>query len=157
MEQMDANLPEFTPPSTVKTQLRSYQKQALGWLREKELLLSESAKTAQGLHNELHPLWRKYNFRDGTPFYFNVSNGALSANFPPATKQCRGGILADAMGLGKTLQALALVQTVQPGPEFLAPDDDNESNCFFLKKKGGKRRRKKKERKKKEERGRGEK
>lgn len=95
---------------------RSYQKQALGWMREKELLLANSAKNTI----ELHPLWQELTFRDGSPFYYNTATGVLSTNFPAATKRCRGGILADSMGLGKTVQALALIMTVVPEDAFFS-------------------------------------
>lgn len=123
LERLDANLPEFEPASSLRSTLRPYQKQSLGWMREKELLLSESAKNA----SELHPLWRAFAFCDGTPFYFNTGTGALSVVFPAAARQCRGGILADAMGLGKTVQALALITTLLPDESFFTAADDEDT------------------------------
>lgn len=67
----------------------------------------------------VHPLWqRRYLAMDDAEggklysplaFYVNELLGTARASPPRPPRQCRGGILADAMGLGKTVMLLALV------------------------------------------------
>ncbi len=53
---------------------------------------------------DIHPLWQRAQFPDGTPFYYNDYSGAISLRLPVRPKPPRGGILADDQGLGKTIQ-----------------------------------------------------
>ena len=46
------------------------------------------------------------------PFYFNPYSGELSLEYPKAQRNCKGGILADEMGMGKTIMVSALIQTL---------------------------------------------
>eukprot|EP00730_Choanoeca_flexa_P006619 TRINITY_DN12186_c1_g3_i3.p1 TRINITY_DN12186_c1_g3~~TRINITY_DN12186_c1_g3_i3.p1 ORF type:complete len:1047 (+),score=201.58 TRINITY_DN12186_c1_g3_i3:34-3174(+) len=116
MGQSDADLPEREPADCFKSTLRPYQKQALGWLVEREELANTSAKAAA----TLHPLWTKLQFAQGEVFYWKPASGQVSVHFPSAAKQSRGGILADAMGLGKTVQTLALVATLPATSTFMS-------------------------------------
>lgn len=68
-----------------------------------------------GQEAEMHPMWASCHFTDKMPLYWNLCTGAMSLDFPQASTQARGGILADAMGLGKTVQALALIASA-PAP-----------------------------------------
>lgn len=122
MGQMDADLPEAEPADSFISTLRAYQKQALGWLVEREELASASTKaTAQ-----LHPLWTQLTFQTGEPFYWKRAAGQVSIHFPSAAKQSRGGILADAMVrypqpvLSKTdlTRCLWFVGAGQDGPDI---------------------------------------
>ena len=61
-----------------------------------------------------HPLWKRRflatdNLTSVYSFYVNELLGIASTSPPHPPKQCNGGILADAMGLGKTIMLLALV------------------------------------------------
>lgn len=61
-----------------------------------------------------HPLWKRRflatsDLTSVYSFYVNELLGIASASPPHPPKQCNGGILADAMGLGKTIMLLALV------------------------------------------------
>ncbi|KAL3756862.1 hypothetical protein ACHAWU_005124 [Discostella pseudostelligera] len=62
-----------------------------------------------------HPLWQQRylvaanDFNSVFAFYVNELMGIASARPPKPPKQCCGGILADAMGLGKTVMLLALI------------------------------------------------
>ncbi|KAI5069906.1 hypothetical protein GOP47_0014249 [Adiantum capillus-veneris] len=100
------DLEEMEPPSNLLCELRPYQKQALYWMTRMEsgLPSEEASKT-------LHPCWDGFHLADrwATPVYLNVFSGEATMDFPSALKLARGGILADAMGLGKTVMTIALL------------------------------------------------
>eukprot|EP00039_Didymoeca_costata_P003209 m.66023 g.66023 ORF g.66023 m.66023 type:complete len:1105 (-) comp11779_c0_seq2:55-3369(-) len=125
MEQIDALLEEAEPNSSangMKTSLRGYQKQALGWMRNRERLEHQTAK----LGKRLHPSWREQNFGIETSdkWYWNINSGAITVEFPSAELESRGGILADAMGLGKTVEMLSLIVTERA-------DDGFKQRCAY--------------------------
>lgn len=99
-------LQEMEPPSTLQCDLRPYQKQALYWMTKLEsgLEFEKAAKT-------LHPCWDAYHLADlqASTVYLNVFSGEATMDFPSALQMARGGILADAMGLGKTVMTIALL------------------------------------------------
>ncbi|KAF3456838.1 hypothetical protein FNV43_RR01492 [Rhamnella rubrinervis] len=116
------NLEEMEPPSTLMCDLRPYQKQALYWMLELEkgTDVEKAAKT-------LHPCWAAYRICDerASSIYVNLFSGEATTKFPTATQMARGGILADAMGLGKTVMTIALILT-RPGrnsPDIQEQDD----------------------------------
>jgi SNF2 family DNA or RNA helicase len=96
-----AELPETEAPDSVITPLLKHQKQGLYFMTEKEKL------QAFGSNEEgRRSLW-KMNIRGGgQKVYYNVITGKEEKLKPP---EVRGGILADMMGLGKTLSVLCLV------------------------------------------------
>uniref|UniRef100_A0A2P2PVY8 SNF2 N-terminal domain-containing protein n=1 Tax=Rhizophora mucronata TaxID=61149 RepID=A0A2P2PVY8_RHIMU len=76
---------------------------------EKGLDVEKAART-------LHPCWAAYCICDkrASSIYLNIFSGEATTQFPTATQVARGGILADAMGLGKTLMTIALI-LARPG------------------------------------------
>lgn len=59
----------------------------------------------------LHPCWDAYHLADkrGLVVYLNAFSGDATNEFPSTLQIARGGILADAMGLGKTVMTIALL------------------------------------------------
>jgi SNF2 family DNA or RNA helicase len=163
-----ASLPEMEDPSGFKdgVVLRSYQRQALHWMMNREhnerqreeterelnllqelvpkkskpptdasdwagdssddvrcecspVIVSEAAaKKAMTLEGEVnpvnHPLWRRRFLTSIDKdvvilFYVNELLGTATYKPPNPPRQCIGGILADSMGLGKTVMLLALI------------------------------------------------
>ncbi|KAK9168442.1 hypothetical protein Syun_000582 [Stephania yunnanensis] len=101
-----SELEEMDPPNTLLCELWPYQKQALYWMTrlEKGRSLEEAATT-------LHPCWDAYRLADKRQLvlYLNAFTGDASTEFPSTLQMSRGGILADAMGLGKTIMTIALL------------------------------------------------
>ncbi|KAG2350922.1 hypothetical protein BDR05DRAFT_955063 [Suillus weaverae] len=125
----DQSMTEMDPPNTFTLTLRGYQKQALMWMHSKE-----SSEISAREAVSMHPLWSEYTFpaepQDGVIdlteaeklFYFNPYSGELSLDFPKAERKLKGGILADEMGMGKTIMLSALIHTNRD-PEPILPDD----------------------------------
>ncbi|KAF8807924.1 DNA repair protein RAD5 [Phlegmacium glaucopus] len=116
----DRSMGEMEPAHSFNLTLRGYQKQALLWMYS----LENGTMDARGA-TSMHPLWSQYAFpqepvmdgdmidltADDKLFYFNPYSGELSLDFPKAERNCRGGILADEMGMGKTIMLSALIQS----------------------------------------------
>ncbi|KAL4474868.1 hypothetical protein ABPG74_001564 [Tetrahymena malaccensis] len=101
------------PPTTFKTSLHNYQKQALTWMLSREGKQTDMNEIIKRDTRTLHPLWEKYALPCSLKFflYFNPYSGQVSTSFPRAQSDCRGGILADEMGLGKTVMMLSLIHS----------------------------------------------
>ncbi|KAE8037511.1 hypothetical protein FH972_010097 [Carpinus fangiana] len=101
-----SELEEMDPPGTLQCELRLYQKQALHWMvqLEKGQRMNEAATT-------LHPCWEAYRLADKRELavYLNAFSGDATTEFPSSLQMARGGILADAMGLGKTIMTISLL------------------------------------------------
>ena len=99
--QRSENLPEKEADYRIITPLLAHQKQALYFLTNKEekRVFSENDE-------DNNSLWRLRYRANGAPTYYNVITGTEERNKPP---EVLGGILADMMGLGKTLSILSLI------------------------------------------------
>ncbi|CAO2045986.1 unnamed protein product [Urochloa humidicola] len=99
-------LEERDPPDSLLCDLRPYQKQALHWM-----LQLEKGSSSQDAATTLHPCWEAYKLEDKRELvlYLNVFSGDATTEFPSTLQLSRGGILADAMGLGKTIMTIALL------------------------------------------------
>ncbi|OCF36767.1 DNA repair protein RAD5 [Kwoniella heveanensis BCC8398] len=136
-QQGDKRLEETDPPESFLYTLRPYQKQALTWMTAREKG-DESVR-----EQSLHPLWEEYAFKkehvEGQPieieddddfvdpsrkFYWNPYSGELSLTFPTSNTRAKGGILADAMGMGKTCMMASLLHTNQEADMPSSPDPD---------------------------------
>ncbi|RYP60974.1 hypothetical protein DL769_007911 [Monosporascus sp. CRB-8-3] len=93
------DLQETEQPSAVKTALKSHQKQALTFM-----LRRETGWAFQGPEADIWSIVDNANGR----FYVNAIS-EIGSNEPPP--QLHGGIIADPMGLGKTLTMIALAAT----------------------------------------------
>ncbi|KAE8352535.1 SNF2 family N-terminal domain-containing protein [Aspergillus coremiiformis] len=95
------NIPEMESPSLLVTPLLRHQKQALWFMTEKE------KPRKFGLREEdNNSLWRLECRANGKTRYREIISGIVRDDEPPQTL---GGLLADMMGLGKTLSILSLV------------------------------------------------
>lgn len=130
----DKQLPFMTPSDSFALTLRPYQQQALHWMWNLERGDVSSRDSAS-----LHPLWEEYVFpyedddgvidlcADERSFYFNPYSGELSLDFVKTENHGKGGILADEMGMGKSIMMSSLIHTSRGKPPSLptnAPKND---------------------------------
>ncbi|KAL2200430.1 SNF2 family N-terminal domain-containing protein [Corynascus similis CBS 632.67] len=94
-------LPEAEPDTRIQTALLKHQRQALYFMTAREAeQLPDSGKAL------VTSTWQRKKDRFGGVVYHNVITNQTQREPPPSTL---GGILADMMGLGKTLSVLSLV------------------------------------------------
>ncbi|KAF6999025.1 hypothetical protein CFC21_015099 [Triticum aestivum] len=101
------DLKEAEPPHTLVSVLKPYQKEALFWMSELEKGCIDDDESK----NAIDPCFSAYTIADkrAPAVYINVFSGEATTKFPSLSKTTRGGILADAMGLGKTVMTIALI------------------------------------------------
>ncbi|KAI9750677.1 MAG: hypothetical protein M1815_001659 [Lichina confinis] len=112
--QDSGKVPEMEPDPRITTPLLPHQKQALHFMTEKE--------KGQGYDendSRKRTLWRLRTRNNGLKTYYNVITGKEEQTKPP---DVLGGILADMMGLGKTLSILSLVLSTTRASEVWATE-----------------------------------
>ena len=105
------------PPTLERCTLRSYQKQALTWMSNRETRHQEQMVTEEGKEiSRLHPMYDSFKCLDGHKFYVNFLSRELTDVYPKANPSALGGILADEMGMGKTVETISLILLNRPNP-----------------------------------------
>ncbi|KAL2159866.1 hypothetical protein VTH06DRAFT_1999 [Thermothelomyces fergusii] len=95
------DLPEAEPDPRIQTTLLKHQRQALYFMTAREAeQLPDSGKAL------ITSTWQRKKDGAGGVVYYNVVTNQTQREPPPSTL---GGILADMMGLGKTLSVLSLI------------------------------------------------
>ncbi|KAK0643518.1 DNA repair and recombination protein RAD5C [Cercophora newfieldiana] len=95
------DLPELDPSPVITTPLLKHQRQALYFMTSRE---RDSVPVADD--TVVRSTWRCKKDRLGGTVYHNLVTNQIQRERPP---EALGGILADMMGLGKTLSVLSLV------------------------------------------------
>jgi hypothetical protein len=93
--------PAVQQPAGLRLTLRHFQLQTLGWMLAKE-------REPNGLNGLL---WEEWSTPAGVVFYYNRVAGELSRKRPP---RMTGGFVCEEMGLGKTVECLALILANPP-------------------------------------------
>ena len=120
--QKSESLPEMEADSHVVTPLLSHQKQALHFMvsKERERVFADNEE-------DNNSLWRLRLRPNGQRTYYNIITGQEEHQKP---SEVLGGILADMMGLGKTLSILSLiVQSLPDAREFSRQPPPAEANA----------------------------
>ncbi|GJY11198.1 putative SWI/SNF-related matrix-associated actin-dependent regulator of chromatin subfamily A member 3-like protein 3 [Tanacetum coccineum] len=94
-----------------RTGQRPYHKHALYWMTE-----SEKGVDAEETKETLHPCWAAYR----------ICDKKATTKFPKATQITKGGILAYAMGLGKTMTTISLI-LARPGKGIVAENNTKKN------------------------------
>ncbi|KAF2441419.1 hypothetical protein P171DRAFT_474960 [Karstenula rhodostoma CBS 690.94] len=100
------DLDETEPPETIRTGLHRHQKQALTFMLGREL--------GWNLYNDVPDLWEVYDNSTDRVFINRINDSHQRE--PP--QSFSGGLVADPMGLGKTLTMIALVATDLNDPKL---------------------------------------
>jgi E3 ubiquitin-protein ligase SHPRH len=87
----------------VSTRMKHYQLRAAGWMRWRELNGSDYPQQCRSTH----PLWKR--ILHDPSVNCNIATGKLSTSEFKAPRGVSGGILADEMGIGKSLEILCLI------------------------------------------------
>lgn len=98
----ETRLPPCEQPRALFAQLLPFQRRSVSFLLEREAPASER----QSLRSECGPWW----IRVHSSLFFHVLTGAMTTDAASAAADpVRGAILAEEMGLGKTIEVLALI------------------------------------------------
>ena len=96
------NMPHY---EGAKVTLRDYQKETVHWMRRQEDVSGSSGGGVPGLNGFF---WERRTFGDesGDVYYYFPLGGHVLLNPPPVVS---GGLLAEEMGLGKTVEIIELI------------------------------------------------
>ncbi|KAM3135764.1 hypothetical protein pb186bvf_012161 [Paramecium bursaria] len=94
-------------PDRLKTKLFPYQAQGVQWMLYKEGKISGDQLNIKIQHHLLNRMWSEIQV-DQNKIYFNEYTGEISNHFQEY-HEAKGGIVADQMGLGKTIMSIALI------------------------------------------------
>ena len=97
-----------------------------------EETIATASTNDEGSDDLTHPLWEKRYLCNATrtqaiSFYVHPFFRKAVAVSPPTPKPCRGGILADSMGLGKTVMLLSLIEASKEEDGDQEEETQNES------------------------------
>jgi E3 ubiquitin-protein ligase SHPRH len=104
-------LPEFVQPKGLKCQLYPFQGRTVFWMLGREgFTFSSNGKLIQSTTNEPIRFWEQAALPSGSTRFFNRITGELKKEsdietYPPI----RGGILAEEVGCGKTVECISLM------------------------------------------------
>ena len=117
------------PPSTMSSNLHTYQKQALSWMLFREGKIKKEDLLDQQFEEprKLNDLFQEMTLLDDSKLYFNPFDGEFSTTLPKL-KACNGGVLADEMGLGKTVMTIALLHANRREGNEKQDDDESEAS-----------------------------
>ncbi|QDS72300.1 hypothetical protein FKW77_007338 [Venturia effusa] len=106
------DLPEMKADPRIATELLKHQKQGLYFMTKREKIAPPNSDSS----DDGFVLWCSKVKENGSKIWYNVISGHEASHRPPPI---RGGILADMMGLGKTLSILAmLVSSLDEAAKF---------------------------------------
>ncbi|CAD8060264.1 unnamed protein product [Paramecium sonneborni] len=112
-------------PQDLKNNLFIYQAQATNWMLYREQRITAEVLNLQNQQQNLNKMWSEIKLNVNEYIYFNELTGQFSENSVPS-KDVKGGILADAMGLGKTICSLALILLSREMKQQQQNDDTEE-------------------------------
>ncbi|KAL6906931.1 SNF2 family N-terminal domain-containing protein [Trichoderma evansii] len=115
---------ETQQPDSIRTDMKSHQLQALTFMLQREQGWAWDGSRAD--------LWELYSEADS--YYINKVSGAIEAEKPPPFY---GGILADPMGLGKTLSIISLIASdllldQNDLSSITGPNAEDSSGCTLI-------------------------
>ena len=101
-------MPEAPQPKGLVPKLLPFQRRALNWMLRRESPIPPTGIPAAGAGS--HPLWERITLSSGDHMLINRIAGAMTTEVATLEQEdVLGGILAEEMGLGKTVEIIALV------------------------------------------------